>query len=97
MAELHHWYLIAYDIRSQKRWRRAYKLLQGYGSRVQLSMFRCWLSPREREKLRWLLEEILLPEDDLLLVRLSRQCVRSLPQYNRSDAWPRDEEPFRIV
>ena len=53
MAQLKHWYLICYDIRCPKRWRKAYKLLEGYGSRVQYSLFRCWLSQREREKLRW--------------------------------------------
>ena len=35
MAELKHWYLICYDIREQKRWRKAYKLLQGYGETLQ--------------------------------------------------------------
>jgi CRISPR-associated protein Cas2 len=97
MAELHHWYIIAYDIRSPKRWRKAYKLLQGYGTRLQYSMFRCWLNPREREKMRWQLESILEAEDDLLLIRLSSQCVRDLPQYNRPKAWSLDELPYRIL
>ena len=97
MAELHHWYIVAYDIRSPKRWRKAYKLLQGYGSRLQYSMFRCWLNPREREKLRWQLESILTTEDELLLIRLSHQCVRDLPHYNRPEAWSLDELPYRLM
>ena len=39
MAQAKHWYLISYDIRDPKRWRRAYKLLQGYGESMQLSIF----------------------------------------------------------
>ncbi len=74
MAEAKNWYLICYDIRCPKRWRKAYKLLQGYGDRVQYSIFRCWLSQRSREKLRWELEKVLVAEDSLLLIRLSNQC-----------------------
>jgi CRISPR-associated protein Cas2 len=96
MAELKNWYLICYDIRCPKRWRKAFKLLEGYGNRLQYSIFRCWLSQRMREKLRWELEQILTVEDDLLLIRLSMQCVKDLPKYNRPDTWLLNENPFRI-
>ena len=97
MAEGQNWYLIAYDIRSPKRWRKAYNLLQGYGDRIQYSIFRCWLSQRDREKLQWELEKILAAEDSLLLLRLSHQCVSSLQTYNRPGAWPVKAESYRIV
>jgi CRISPR-associated protein Cas2 len=97
MAESKHWYLICYDIRCPKRWRKAYKLMEGYGERMQYSIFRCWLSQRGREKLRWELEKILTAEDDLLLVRLSNQCVQGIPAYNREGAWPEQPECFRIL
>jgi CRISPR-associated protein Cas2 len=97
MAEQKHWYLICYDIRCPKRWRKAYKLLNGYGERLQYSIFRCWLSQRSREKLRWELEKVLEAEDDLLLIRLSHQCVRDLQGYNRSAAWVLEEASFRMV
>lgn len=97
MAEQQNWYLVCYDIRSPKRWRKAYKLLQGYGERIQYSIFRCWLSQRRREKLRWELEKILEAEDDLLLIRLSRQCVKGLYVYNRENAWPVEEAGHRII
>lgn len=51
-GEAQNCYLICYDIRDAKRWRKAYKLLQGYGERIQYSIFRCQLSMRSREKLR---------------------------------------------
>ncbi|ACA99767.1 MULTISPECIES: CRISPR-associated endonuclease Cas2 [Cyanophyceae] len=97
MAELKHWYLVCYDIRSQKRWRKAYKLLEGYGERIQYSIFRCWLTQRSREKLRWQLEEVLTKEDDLLLIRLSQQCVQDLPKYNRPNTWLFDEQTFKVL
>lgn len=97
MAEQRNWYLICYDIRCPKRWRRAYKVLEGYGERLQYSMFRCWLSARLREKLRWELETILAEEDSLLLIRLPHQCVASLSSYNRPDAWPPAGESYRLL
>lgn len=50
-----------------------------------------------REKLRWQLEKILSKEDDLILIRLSHQCVRDIPKYNRPNTWLLDENKFKIV
>lgn len=35
MAESKNYYLICYDIRDPKRWRKAFKLLKGYGENIQ--------------------------------------------------------------
>lgn len=40
-------YLIAYDIRDDRRLRRVCKLMEGYGTRLQYSVFLCDLSDRE--------------------------------------------------
>ncbi|MEA5620587.1 CRISPR-associated endonuclease Cas2 [Cronbergia sp. UHCC 0137] len=97
MAENKNCYLICYDIRDPKRWRKAYKLLEGYGERIQYSIFRSWLSMRSREKLRWELEQILTAEDSLLLIRLSNQCVTDIPKYNRPNVWSSQEESYKIL
>ena len=97
MAEAKNWYLVSYDIRCPKRWRKAYKLLQGYGERIQYSLFRCWLNQREREKLRWELEKVLATEDSLLLLRLCNRCIEGVHQYNRPSAWPVEEKVYLIV
>jgi CRISPR-associated protein Cas2 len=73
-----------YDIRDPKRWRKAYKLLKGYGGTVQYSIFRCQLSQRDREKLRWELEKILDPTETATLSRrLSHPIRRTLPSLRR--------------
>ncbi|KYC43864.1 CRISPR-associated protein Cas2 [Scytonema hofmannii PCC 7110] len=97
MAELKNCYLICYDIRCQKRWRKAYKLLEGYGERIQYSIFRCWLNQRTREKLRWELEKILTTEDAILFLRLSNRCLEDIHKYNRPSSWPHVQEPYLIV
>ena len=97
MAQSKNRYLVCYDIRSQKRWRKAYRLLQGYGESVQLSIFRCRLSQRDREKLRWELAKILTEDDDLLLVGLCNRCVERIGQCNLEESWPELEGGFRLI
>jgi CRISPR-associated protein Cas2 len=97
MAEPQHWYLVCYDIRDPKRWRKAFKLLKGYGEGVQLSIFRCRLNQRERERLRWELEQILTAEDSLMLVGLCPRCVERMELCNRPEVWSVETQTFRIV
>jgi CRISPR-associated protein Cas2 len=96
MSERKNWYLVCYDIRCPKRWRKAYKLLQGYGESVQLSIFRCALSQRDREKLRWQLEKILAAEDSLLLAGLCDRCVERVIHSNRPGVWLVCQENHQI-
>lgn len=97
MSEHKNWYLICYDIREPKRWRKAYKLLKGYGDSLQYSIIRCRLTMRDREKLRWELEKILDPEDSLLIVGLCNSCLERICLCNRPEAWPTQDTGFRIL
>lgn len=96
MAERKNWHMVCYDIREPARWRKAYKLLKGYGERIQYSIFRCRLNAREVEKLRWELARILADEDSLLLVGLCNRCVERITLKNRPEAWPVEEDNFLI-
>jgi CRISPR-associated protein Cas2 len=97
MGESKNWYLVCYDIRDPKRWRKAYKLLQGYGESVQYSIFRCCLSQREREKLRWELEQVLTGEDRLLLAGLCHRCLERVERCNRPGTWTMPEGSYWVV
>jgi CRISPR-associated protein Cas2 len=44
-------YLVAYDIADPKRWRKVFKLMNGYGEWLQLSVFRCRLGEARHGKL----------------------------------------------
>lgn len=79
------WHLVAYDIRDPKRLRQAAKLLEGYGSRVQYSIFRVYVSQQKLEKLRWQLEEILAAEDNLLTIPLCDRCSSKVSELSRGD------------
>ncbi len=84
------WYLVSYDIRHPKRWRKAYKKLCGRGEWLQYSLFRCRLTDTEKESLRWELEELLEEEDDLMFVHLCPGCAGRIQERTRK---PKDWSP----
>ncbi|MCI0487079.1 MAG: CRISPR-associated endonuclease Cas2 [Blastocatellia bacterium] len=91
------WYLVSYDIRDPKRWRKAYRILRGYGHSLQYSLFRCRLGPADLERLRWELERVLEAEDDLLFIGLCSGCVARISARNREGVWEEEEKKFRLV
>ncbi len=63
-----HLYLITYDISDSKRLRRVFRLLEGYGEWVQLSVFQCRLSARRHQRLTHELEAEITQQDDHVLI-----------------------------
>ena len=64
-------YLVTYDISNPRRLRRIYKIMRGFGDPVQLSVFRCELSDRERAEMIMALDlEIHHRDDQILIVPL---------------------------
>ncbi len=59
-----HLFIVAYDIADRYRWRRVLTVVEGYGRRVQLSVFQCRLTPRRRVELAARLEREIRPEED---------------------------------
>lgn len=71
MRNEEHLYMIVYDVRHPKRWRQLYKLMQGYGEWVQLSVFQCLLSPMRKAQLQGRIEEVIdTLEDHVMLMDL---------------------------
>lgn len=63
-----HLYIVTYDIADQKRWRRVFKVMNGYGRWVQLSVFQCRLTVRRRAAMAARLEEIINAREDHVLI-----------------------------
>lgn len=55
-----HLYIVSYDIADQKRWRRVFKLMNGYGEWLQLSVFQCRLSPKRHAELLSLINGVIM-------------------------------------
>lgn len=66
-----HLYLVAYDVRDDRRLRRVYRTMRGYGRPAQYSVFLCVLSDTQREMMiSDLLSEIEPQRDRIMLVHL---------------------------
>jgi CRISPR-associated protein Cas2 len=94
------WWLVSYDVRDDKRLRRCARHMEGYGHRVQYSVFRCWMTSREAERLRWELTELLDREDEVLLIPLCGGCVAGIVGIHGSDRppeWAEQPPRHRIV
>ena len=63
-----HLYLIAYDISDQKRWRRVFKIMNGYGDWLQYSVFQCRLDQVRHAELIAMLDEIIHHDDDHVII-----------------------------
>ena len=94
------WWLVCYDVHDPKRLRKTAKHMEGYGERMQYSVFRCWMTPRQMQQLRWELTELLATEDDVLLIPLCAACVAGMQTTHfegEPPAWPKEPEGHRIV
>jgi len=63
-------YIAAYDIRDNKRLRLALRVLRGYASGGQKSVFECFLTPAEKKHLLDEIAQVIAPEDRFFLLRL---------------------------
>lgn len=60
--------LFNYKFSYRKRWRRVFKLMEGYGEWLQLSVFQCRLSRRRHAELTATLHEIIKDDQDHVLL-----------------------------
>lgn len=72
-------YLVTYDICCNKRRRKVAELLEGYGRRVQYSVFECAMSPRKYQELRRRLRpRVKLEEDSVRFYPLSGHTLEQV-------------------
>jgi CRISPR-associated protein Cas2 len=71
--------IISYDVVSDKRRTRVHKLLKGYGTRVQYSVFECDLTPKQLDKVgRELRKTVDLNTDSVRCYLLDEAAVRRI-------------------
>ncbi len=68
--------VIVYDIPDDKRRTKLSKFLEGYGQRVQLSVFECFLSLEEMQELYQKVKKLVKPvEDNVRFYWISQEAV----------------------
>ncbi|MFZ1935980.1 MAG: CRISPR-associated endonuclease Cas2 [Thermoguttaceae bacterium] len=90
-------YLVSYDVANEKRLRKTFKKMCGFGDPLQYSVFRCELSPSEKQVLKESLWAILnLNEDRIMLVNLGPVGARG---DDCTEFWgqPRTESGNRVA
>jgi CRISPR-associated protein Cas2 len=71
--------IISYDIVEDRRRTKVMKLLLGYGTRVQYSVFECYLSPQEMLKVTRELRDLIdLNTDSIRCYRLDQDTVQRI-------------------
>ncbi len=63
--------IVSYDIGDSKRWRKVYKVVRGYGTHVQYSVFLCQLTEKDESELKQLLLDVIHHSaDQVIFARL---------------------------
>ena len=70
--------VVCYDIADNRRRYRVVRILEGYGVRVQESVFECWLLPAQLRQLQARLNQAMNPDEDrIAFYRLTQEEVHS--------------------
>ena len=84
--------VVSYDISSNRRRYRVMKTMEGFGTRVQYSVFECNLKPREIDDLRKRLKKLVGEEDSIRFYFLGAEDVKRIERLG--DARTVDEKIF---
>ena len=90
-------FLVCYDVADDKRLRKTYKKMRGFGDPLQYSVFRCELSPTEKQVMKEALWGILTwDKDRVMLIDLGPAGARG---DECIEFWgePRVELPRRVA
>ncbi len=60
-------YIVAYDICDDKRLRKVFQVMRGFGDHLQYSVFECQLTPADVVRLRGELNKIIHHDEDQVL------------------------------
>jgi len=73
------WVVVAYDIPDDRRRTQVMNLLQGYGVRVQYSVFECEVRPADLEELKQRMRRLIRKEeDDVRFYPLCQSCLEKV-------------------
>ena len=67
--------VVCYDIPDDRRRTKVGKILEGFGARVQWSVFECDLTLKQLEKLKQKLTRVMDKEDSLRYYYLCAECL----------------------
>jgi CRISPR-associated protein Cas2 len=88
--------VVSYDIVDDKRRNKVMKTLEGFGHRVQYSVFECELRPADLDKLKARLKALIVPEvDDVRFYLLCENCLGKVTMLGKAKVY--HAEPYAVV
>ena len=87
--------VVCYDISDDGRRSKVGKILEGFGNRVQKSIFECDLQLKQVQKMKQKLTRVLKDEDSLRYYHLCGQCVSRIEVVGGLPV--SKEEPYFVV
>ena len=78
-------YLVSYDISDDRVRARLAHLLEGYGQRVQYSVFELWLTERELDRLQARLTDAVEAEGTVRLYALCAACRERVQVFGQGE------------
>jgi len=61
-------YIVGYDIADERRLARVAKVVKEFGSRIQYSFFHCYISEKQKERLKDRVKKIIDEEEDQIMI-----------------------------
>lgn len=74
--------VVCYDIPDDKRRNRVSDILEGFGERVQWSVFECDIKPEHAKRLKEKLAKVLKDEDSVRYYYLCGECLTKVEVVN---------------
>lgn len=74
--------VVCYDIPGDKRRNKVSKILEGFGARVQFSVFECDVRPEHVRKMKEKLAKVLKDEDTVRYYYLCCECIPKVDVVN---------------
>jgi len=90
-------WIVSYDISDPRRLRKVAKYLEGFGYRLQESVFRVLVSDRDLERMKWELTKRTAPEDKIMYLRFCNSCAKNVEKLNPGIETGHDTENFKII
>ena len=88
--------VVSYDITNDRRRLKVMKTLEGFGERVQYSVFECRLKRQDLQRLKKRLKGLIqAEEDDVRFYLLCEQCVERIVPLGKAEVTP--EVHYRVV
>jgi CRISPR-associated protein Cas2 len=88
--------LVAYDTPDDKRRRKMAETLEGFGDRLQWSVFECWILPGDLPRLIRTLRTIAHEFQDRLAIIPINRAAMSATTHMGSSSW-QEPPPFRLI